>query len=96
VEELVNTSAYVLSDNAVDALQRHVKLYKEMLLDRASQAAKHSQSDITSAADIDLAARELVRARSGRISRLAGLLGGVLMGAAASDALTIIPTAPSS
>jgi histone H3/H4 len=95
-QHLAKEAGYCLSDKAMDALKRHTERYSDMLLNRAFQAAKHNQADVTSAADIEIAARELVRARGGRISKLSGVLGGALIGAAASEALSIIPTAQAS
>src|ERR1700683_4322561 len=86
-EAVINTGTF--SENASAALRNKIDEYSKTLAGEADRTSKRHRADAISAADVEFAASSLVHCRGGLVSRLLGILGGVLLGASGSTFLSI-------
>lgn len=90
--ELQNTSTTPFSDPAFEQLKQRIGTYAVELINESVRKAKRHQAEGVSSSDVQQASQYLVASTSHRIYRHAGSLGGLLLGTAFANTLSMITT----
>jgi len=90
--ELQNTSKTPFSEPAFEQLKQQIGSYAVELINESVKKAKRHQAEGVSSSDVQQASQYLVASTSHRIYRHAGSLGGLLLGTALANILSMITT----
>jgi hypothetical protein len=80
------------SPKAIEALKRSISWFIAELVDQSVKVSKRHRSDNVAESHVETAVQGLVGDAPGRIFRHLGTIGGVLLGAALSNFLSMITT----
>ena len=92
--ELQNTSGTPFSEPAFEQLKQQIGTYAVELINESVKKAKRHQAEGVSSSDVQQASQYLVASTSHRIYRHAGSLGGLLLGTALANTLSMIYNTP--
>jgi histone H3/H4 len=90
--ELQDAHPTPFSSNARNRLKESVREYAVQLINESTNIARRHQSESVSVSDVERASQYLRPNTSHKIYRHMGTLGGVLLGTAASNMLSMITT----
>ena len=90
--ELQNAHRTPFSDHAFDRLKEQLTAYAVELINESVKRAERHQAEGVSSSDVQRASQYLVSSTSHRIYRHAGTFGGLLLGTALSNMLSMITT----
>ena len=90
--ELQNTNTPPFSEAAFERLRNHIDTYAVELINESVKKAKRHQAEGVSSADVQHASQYLVASTSHKIYRHFGTFGGLLLGTALSNILSMITT----
>jgi len=90
--ELQNAHRTPFSDQALDRLKEEIAAYAVELINESVKRAKRHQAEGVSSADVQQASQYLVSSNSHKMYRHAGTCGGLLLGTALSNTLSMITT----
>ena len=90
--ELQNTYSTPFSEAAFDRLKNQIGAYAVELINESVKKAKRHQAEGVSSSDVQQARQYLVASTSHRIYRHSGTFGGLLLGSAWSNILSMITT----
>ena len=91
-KELQNTDTTPFSEAAFERLKNHMGAYAVELIKESVKKAKRHQAEGVSSSDVQQASQYLVASTSHRIYRHSGTFGGLLLGSALSNILSMITT----
>ena len=91
-QRLLDGDAGPFSTGAYRQLQTEITDYITSLVRTATNTARRHRADIVSLSDVQKAADYLSSDPAARFSRHIGTVGGILVGAAVSNALTMVTT----
>ena len=90
--ELQTTNRTPFSEQAFEQLKEQIGAYAVELINESVKKAKRHQAEGVSSSDVQQASQYLVASTSHRIYRHAGTFGGLLLGTALSNTLSMITT----
>jgi histone H3/H4 len=90
--ELRDTGHTPFTSNAFNRLKEKIGEYTIQLITESVKTAKRHQSESVSTSDVEHASQYLVSSTSHKLYRHMGTVGGILLGTAASNILSMITT----